>query len=187
MDPARKKAKVEMFEQVHKLETLINEGPCSGHEAVCAKGAADPQSCITNRFLMFPKSPASRMWLGTAGAGTGPNSGCLHLHVLSQPKYVPQNQAESPWVAWWLLLGSLGSRVQQDMGSRMLCAEPVWGNGVVLGAISQLELHGGSGASAAVSGWALWGAQSQVDVVLVWEAPCTLLWVGTGDGGCLKG
>lgn len=43
VDPARKKAKVEMFEQVHKLETLINEGPCSGHEAVW--GTALCQGC----------------------------------------------------------------------------------------------------------------------------------------------
>lgn len=150
----------------------------------CAKGAADLQSCITSRFLVFPKPPASRTWLGTAGAGTDPSSGCLHLHVLSQPKYIPPNQAESPWVAWWLLLES---RVQQDAGSRMLCAVPVWGNGVVPGTISQLELHGSSNTSAAVPGWALWGARGQVDVVLFWEAPCTLLWVGTGDGGCPQG
>lgn len=114
---------------------------CGGQR--CAKGAADLQSCITIRFLVFPKPPASRTWLGTAGAGTDPSSGCLHLYVLSQPKYVPQNQAESPWVAWWLLLGSLGSRVQQDTGSRMLRAVPAWGNGVLLGTISQLELRGG--------------------------------------------
>lgn len=56
----------------------------------------------------------------------------------------------------------------------MLCAVPAQGNGVVLGTISQLELHGVSDTSAAVPRRALWGAWSQVDVVLFWEAPCHL-------------
>lgn len=84
------------------------------------------------------------------------------------------------WAAW----GAEFSRTR-GQGCCVLCQrgemECCWGQ------FPSLSFVGGSDTSAAVPGWALWGARGQVDVVLFWEAPCTLLWVGTGDGGCPQG